>query len=189
MTDHTPGEAPAAITIEQFQLLRRRIGVVDDRVSTLSILALRAASIVTSAVLLLGLPLPFLIPRSGDQRSLTLVQAVEVDKDSSLDAIEDMGAGAGWLIPIFATLLVIGVRLSLMSGAQRGWALGIRRMLTGAYLVGCLLGFATLANGQHTAGAPVGLVMLTLGAVLAVGVSAAAPHLGRESVTPAPSWR
>lgn len=150
---------------------------MDDRVSTLQIMSLRAASIVTSAVLLLGLVLPFLVQRSGDQRSLTLMQAVGIDEDSSLEVIEDMGAGGAWLIPIFATLLVVGVTLSLISGARRGVWLGIRRFLTGAYLVGCLLGFATLASGNDTAGGPPGLVMLTLGAVLAVGVSAAAPHL------------
>lgn len=180
MTENTPdrpSDQPPAVTTEQYQLLRRRLGEVDDRVSTLQTLSLRAASIITSAVLLLGLLLPFLVPRSAEQRSLTLMQAVDSDEDSSLEVIQDMGAGAVWLIPIFATLLVVGVTLSLMSAARPGWALGLRRFLTGAYLVGCLLGFVTLANGDHTAGAPPGLVMLTLGAVLAVGFSAAAPHL------------
>lgn len=165
------------ITQEQHRQLLRRLGEVNDRVSTLQILSLRAACIVTSAVLLLGLLLPFLVPRSGDQRSLTSMQAVGIDANSSLDVIEDWGAGAIWLIPIFATLLVIGVTLSLTSGARPGWTLGIRRFLTGAYLFGCLLGFVTLSVGERTANAPLGLVVLTLGAVLAVGVSAAAPAL------------
>lgn len=172
-----PAEDPPAITVEQYRQLRRRLAEVDDRAASLQAIALRAAAIVTTAVLLLGLVLPFLVPRSGEERSLTLMQAVGIDEDSSLGAIEDMGAGAAWLIPIFASLLVVGVTLSLISGARPGVWLGVRRFLTGAYLLGCLLGFATLAQGEDTAGAPPGLVVLTLGAVLAVGVSSAAPHL------------
>lgn len=164
----TAGSLPA--TQEDLTRLRRLLETQQRKVDRLIATVIRGLVLVTVSTLVAGLMLPFFVPRKGEGRSATLWQALS-DKDAP-EVVDD--TGGFWLIPILATLLVIGVALSFLAGAARGWLLGLRRFLAVGYLIGCLLGFLVLANADvstRPAGAPPGLVTLTIGAVLAVLLS------------------
>lgn len=164
MPDHpTP---PTAADVER---LRRTVEVQQRQFQTLARNVTHGWIVVTVATLFGGLLLPFMVPRNGEGRSANLWQMLSSDAP---DIVQD--AGGFWFIPLGATLLIIAVAVSFGSGASDGWWLGLRRVLTVAYFVGCLLGFLVLGSydeAPRPVGTPTALVVLTIGAAIALTLS------------------
>ncbi|RIJ70851.1 hypothetical protein D1871_16760 [Nakamurella silvestris] len=164
MPDHHPTP-----TADDFERLRRMVEVHQRRFQTLARNVTHGWIVVTVATLLGGLLLPFMVPRNGEGRSANLWQMLSTDAP---EVVQD--AGGFWFIPLGATVLMIAVAMSFGSGATDGWWLGLRRVLTVAYFVGCLLGFAVLASydeAPRPVSTPPALVVLTIGAAIAVALS------------------
>lgn len=160
---------------EDAKALRRQVHSLEARVHQAES-AVRALAIVPTVLLLaVGQFMPFFVASNEFKESATLWTALGKDAPS---VVAD--PGGGWFVPIAATWVVGAAMLVLLNvrDYRRKGAVVLRmvaRTLSTCYLIGCLLGLMVLGaeveGGPDTAAASPGMVMLTLGAAMAVFVS------------------